>query len=264
MRALLSYIQKHWGMLIAGLIFTLILGGFIAGYRLGPGLAITRSGTALIRNLPPNTSVFVDLSREHRVSADGSVVMRLSPGPHTIIVDAEGFQPWDELFIVESMKETVLAPIFVPKNVRAAEITGTDIAEANRLLYGSPLHTKSNPLFMHDGCVAVYATQNTLIAEASSTPHCTPTPYVCEGSACAPTIVHQTSDTLRAFMPFPGRDDTLVVVAGGRMYVLELDPREPQFTAPLFKGTYIVAAPWNTDAVVASDGNKTFVIPLSF
>ncbi len=63
-------------------------------------------------------------------------------------------------------------------------------------------------------------------------------------------------------MPFPGRDDALVVWAGTALYVVELDPREPQFVAPVFKGAIKGAAPWSATSVVVTNGTEDVELPL--
>jgi hypothetical protein len=115
------------------------------------------------------------------------------------------------------------------------------------------------------GCAVVYASGNKIIAEATTTPEtsCTPPAFLCESGTCAPTFVHVPAETLRSILPFPKRDDALVVAAGGLIYVIELDPREPQFFAPLFKGVFAAATSWSDNAVAGTDGTKTFAIPLS-
>lgn len=239
--------------------------GILAGYRLGPGLTVLKNGTLALIEVPSGTQVFTDLSRQHTVSSTGELRIGLTPGAHTIIVDAEGFQPWNELFMIESTELTTLSPILVPVNVRATKLEGAEKIAADRLIRSTLLPSKKSPLVVANGCAVVYASSNKIIAEATSTPasSCTPPAFLCETGFCAPTFVYVPAETLRSITSFPGREDALVIAAGGLIYVIELDPREPQFFAPLFKGKSASVTTWSENSVVGTDGSDTFVIPLS-
>jgi hypothetical protein len=264
MKATLSFAKNYWALLVVALALIVLAAGFFAGYRIGPGFTLVESGTVALRSMPPGTQVFLDLSRRHAVDAAGATSFRLSPGAHTIIVDAEGFQPWNELFQVQSATTTTLSPILVPVEVRAKELTGGEKTAAKALIFSTKLPSKDRPLVVADGCAAVYASANKIIAEATSTPgsSCAAPEFLCEGGACAPTFVYVPAETLRSIVPYPGREDALIVASGGLIYVIELDPREPQFFAPLFKGAFAAAASWSPISVAGTDGTSAFEIPL--
>ena len=67
---------------------------------------------------------------------------------------------------------------------------------------------------------------------------------------------------MRTVLAYPGREDALIIATGGLLYVVELDPREPQFVGELWRGSLAFAAPWSASSVVVTDGTATFEIPL--
>lgn len=264
MTAAFSFLRAHWALIAVAALLALLAAGFLGGYRIGAGFTLVRSGSVAVAGLPAGTDLYFDLSRLQTVGALGATSLRLTPGQHTVIVDADGFQPWDELFSVESATTTMLRPILVPVEVKAVELVGAAKTEAARVIKASALPTKAKPLVTAGGCAAVYASAGKVVAEATTTPgaSCEAPAFLCEEGVCAPTIVHAPAEALRSVLPYPGRDDALVIAAGGLIYVVELDPREPQFFAPLFKGAYAAAASWSPSSIAGTDNLRAFEIPL--
>jgi hypothetical protein len=65
-----------------------------------------------------------------------------------------------------------------------------------------------------------------------------------------------------AVVPFPGRKDALIVAAGKTVFAIEIDPREPQFIAPIFKGSLTGLASWSATSIVVTNGTEVVELPL--
>lgn len=256
-----AFARQHF-VLISLVAFIVLIGGtYIAGFRPGPGLTFVRVGTVVVDGIPAGTSVYADLT-SRGTSTGGSISMTLLPGTHTIIVDAADYQPWEKIMTVSSNVTRHISPVLVKKQpVKQSIIGGTGrlIAAAAT----STVPTEASPLIM--GCQLVYVSDNRLIAAAlpaaSSSPACTPPEYLCAGGACEPTVVYPPADTIRSVVPFPGRTDAVVVSVGQWVYVLGLDPRTPQYFAPLARGTAPVVLPESTTTVDVVDGKAVFAFP---
>jgi hypothetical protein len=257
----LAFLKRHVVLLLLVLFIVIVGGAYLAGYRPGPGLTVERVGTVVVDGIPAGTSVYADLT-SRGTSTGGSVSMTLLPGTHSVIVDAPDYQPWEKIVSVTSSKTSHISPVLVKKEpLKESVIGGTEPFFAAAAT--STLPTQASPLIM--GCQMVYVSDNRVIAEAlpaaSSTSPCTPPDYLCTEGACEPTVVYPPSDTLRSVVPFPGRTDAIVVSVGEWVYVLGLDPRTPQYFAPLARGTAPVVLPESTTTVDVVDGQSVFAFP---
>lgn len=259
----LAFARHHVVLLLLVLFIVLIGGVYIAGYRPGPGLTLERVGTVTVDGIPAGTSVYADLT-SRGTSTGGSVSMTLLPGTHTVIVDAPDYQPWEKILSVTSSETTHISPVLVKKVPEKQSIIG-GTAGLMAAAATSTLPTQSAPLVM--GCQAVYVSENRIIADAlpaaSSSPACVPPDYLCSAGACEPTVVYPPADTLRSIVPFPGRTDAVVISVGEWVYVLGLDPRTPQYFAPLARGTAPVVLPESTTTVDVVDGQSVFAFPFN-
>ena len=254
---------KAYGLLITiMLILAGTFGGYIAGYRLDQG-GITRAGTLVLIGLPPHTNVYIDQVRLIKVT-DERTIITLTPGTHSVIIETHNYQPWNEIFTITQGAETNLKPILVTEKPKGKVLEGADAAHGLALIEAGVIPTQSAPLSLSNGCAQAYLLGTHIVAElATTTPCATPPPYLCSSGTdlCAPAIVYSPNGTVRSIISFPGRDDALIVSAGNLVYVVELDPREPQFFATLFKGPTIGTSPYSEHSIVIS--NSTEVIELS-
>lgn len=251
MKALL----KKYSFLIAVLLIAaLSFLAFINGYRVGPGGIPVKAGVITFNDLPAGTVIYLDAIKEH-VIEDANATFYVLPNTHSVIVDAEGFQPWHELVSISSGEERTLAPIFVSRLIVKKEIAAEDQTRAYQALYAPNLPTAQQPLSLSEGCMQVYTSQNRILATSSDDAACATPEFMCaEGTeACTPTVVMEPTEPLRNVIAYPGRDDALIVASGSTVYVLEIDPREPRFFAPLTKGTGIRVAPWSETSIIVSD-----------
>jgi hypothetical protein len=260
----LTFVKKNWALLLIVLIIVVIVSGLSLGYRIAPGLKIVRNGTLSLYNLPTGTIVFTDESRRTN-EKNGTVSIALLPGSHTVIVDSPQYQPWNELFMVTDAKETVLNPLYIPTQSKTRAVPAENLSIAQNAIWSGTLPSKAKPLSVAGGCAFVYAEQNNIIAEASTTATGCSIPEFLKSAdgSYAPTVVY-SAEQLNAVLPFPGRGDTLIIASGVTLYALEIDPRQPQFFRSLAKGTSSVHAGYGSDSVLyASDGTKTVSISLT-
>ncbi len=256
-----SFLQRWWLLITIVVVVTAIVLFFLTGFRIGPGVSIVRVGTLVLEDVPAGASVYVDEAYS-RLSAGGSVRIAMLPGSHVVIVSAEGAQPWNELVAIDPDTETIARPIIVPVKVTVMAVPAEDTAKAAAVVSKTKLPTLQAPLTLSGGCALVYVSGKNIVAEASTTATCTPPPYLCVEEDCGPTAIMTPVEHINAVLPYPGRDDALVISVGQTLFVLELDPRAPQFFAPLLRGTNPRVAPWSENSIVVYSDQKLYLLDL--
>jgi hypothetical protein len=136
--------------------------------------------------------------------------------------------------------------------------TGADLAKANALIAASALPASSTPLIMEGGCAQVTVSNNRVLADATTSPGCTPPPFLCTAGTCESTVVFAPIDTLNSVTTYPGRNDVLVVAYGDSLSVIELNPLQPQFFAPLIRGVAPRAVVWDSSSIAVTDAGRTY------
>lgn len=267
MNRLISLLKAFWFVIALVLIVVLATGGYALGFRIS-GLGLAQVGTLVIRDMPQETYVFTDQAKRTVVNAKGEVHIKLTPGSHTVIVDAPGMQPWNELFEITSNTDSVLSPILAPEEFSAGLLLGEKKTEAINALWSLKLPTKTAPLSMANGCANVYVEGNRVLASANATSTCAVPDYLTcapEGVAtsgeCPATIIFPASDIVTSVIPFPGRSDALIINAGKLSFILELDPRDPRFVAPVAKGSVRIA-PATDSSLYMTNSTDYYEIPI--
>ena len=261
---LVKYAKNHKILLAAIVILVILIGGYAAGYRFGPGVSINRLGSLSLTNIPNGASVYSDQVLMRTTTATTTALhIDLVRGSHTIIVSAPGDYPWSSVIIVQSGKQTTVDPILLSETPHAVPLTGTDRTDAIARISSATMPSLSSPLLLSGGCTLVYVANNQIVADtASTTPGCTPAPFMCTNGSCAPTIVFAPISPLAAVLKYPGREDALLVQLGQVLYAIALDPRAPQFFAPVLTGTNPRAGALPDGTVVVQ--NNTAVYRLQF
>ncbi len=262
MKKVVSLLKTHWFFFSFLGLIALIAILYTVGLRVGPGPSIVRVGTLLISDVPEQTEVYVDDTRRAAV-VGGVARIALSPGPHTVIIAAPEAQPWSELVLIESGESFEVSPILAPTSIHGEKLAGADAEAARKAILAYKLPLKAGPLSLASGCALVYTAQNRIVAEATTTETCTTPPdYLCIGEGCATTVIFPPTGTLRSVSPLPGRDDALLVSSGNMVYVLELDPRDPRFFAPLYKGIAPIGIPGTDGKILVQDGKLFYQLSL--
>lgn len=262
----IELLRRYWLVLLFLIIVLIGVGGYAYGYRISSS-GIVRTGTLVLTEVGAGARVYTDQSRL-TLSVGGETRIELTPGTHTVIVDSPGMQPWNELFEIESGKETILAPLSIPVEVTARVLHGEERATAADAILAYLLPQKTAPLTLSGGCALVYVFENRVVADGTTTPSCVPPVFlecaaeIASSGACPSTVIFPPNERLESVSKYPGRDDALVIAAGGQAYVVELDPRTPQFFAPILKGPRVRSAPWTDTSIVISDTKKVFELPL--
>lgn len=264
MKTFLRYATHYWILWIIVAILVLGTGFYFAGYRLDTA-GFSRVGTLSIPGLPAGSALYIDESRRVE-TLGGAGTAALSPGTHSVIVDAPGYQPWNERFTVLSGETVVLRPLLVKDKVAARRLEGEEASRALALIRASVVPTKTAPLFMEGGCASVYALGSRVLAEAPAGAACEIPAYLAcapispenPDGTCASTIIRSDTAAVKGIVAYPGREDAIVVVGDNSVYGLELDPREPQSYVLLFQGPTIGVAPWSPTSIVASNGDIVF------
>jgi hypothetical protein len=257
-------IGRKYLLLIIAIVIVLILGTIYAlGFRLGPGVTLERVGTLTLTNIPTGTSIFIDQTLRTTTTATSSVKEELVSGSHSVIVSAPGDYPWNTLITMSSGKSAEASPIFIGMNPNVTPLSGTDKSSAVAAIASTTLPTFANPLHVANGCAIVYVLNNQIVADAAtSTPGCTPPPYLCTGTSCGTTIIYSPVSPLKVVAAFPGRQDALVLQLSNVLYAIAVDPRSPQFFAPILTGTNPIAGVLKDGSIVVENNTAVYRVHL--
>ncbi|MDB5265893.1 MAG: hypothetical protein JWM39_606 [Parcubacteria group bacterium] len=254
-----AYIRRHVLLLLIVLLFVLLVIGYALGYRPGPSFTVVRAGNLTLSGIPAGGVVYADQTKR-ATSVGKDVRIDLEPGSHNIIVDVPGDNPWNDVISISPRMDTKASPILVPLKGEAVFVTAAqaDAANTDITSYVPPSETK--PLVMENGNANVYVLNNRIVASPATTTGAVPPSYLCIGGTCATTVVFAPTAPLRAVLPYPGRQDALIVSYGSVLAVIEIDPLKPQFFAPLYTGLQPAAATFDAKHIVVRDAGKTFTI----
>jgi hypothetical protein len=245
---------------ILGILLLAVLLAFVTQAIRTGSFESFRSGTVTVTDLPEGAVVYVDNDRSKR-SGGGDITLSLSSGNHLLVVDAEGFEPWSQLVSIEKGSAVTVRPILIGETRSARQLSTEDQGAARSLAFAN--QETGAALRATLGCVEVRASGRDIIASATSTDSCVSPSYLCEDGTCEPTLITNVKNPIRAVVPFPGRDDAVIVAHGDSVIVLELDPREPQFAALLYQGTAPLIAPWSDTEVALVDGERVVALRTS-
>jgi hypothetical protein len=263
-RSAIEPLAKKYLLLIIAVVFILLLAiPYALGFRLGPGLKLERVGTVVITGLPKTASVYVDQTLFTTTSKPVELKDELLGGNHSIIVSVPGDYPWNTVVSVFSHKTTTINPILVGMTPIATPMTGADRTAALAAITSTSLPSLKHPIYLANGCAIVYVANNQIIADATTTPGCTPPPYLCEGAdSCSPTIIYSPIAPIVAVTRYPFRQDALAVQIGNVLFALALDPRSPQFFAPILTATAPIIGTLPDGTIVIHNGSAVFKIAL--
>lgn len=237
METVSSFARRFWWAIILLVLIIVIGGGYASGYRVAPG-GIARVGTLTLTDMPAGTKIFIDQSLSGTATSGQSFNEQLVPGNHTVIVNTANDFPWSSIVRIESGQVTKVDPLLVQMNVKEVALFGAEAKAGATAIATAKLPTVQSPLKMQGGCAVVYVHNNQVIeAAATSTPGCTPPAYLCMSGSCDPTIIFSPVTPLTNLFPYPGRQDAVLVGFDNGLYALSLDPTNPQFFAPIVRGT---------------------------
>ena len=261
MEQFLKVLKEYWVLWLILILTALGTVGYVFGYRFDAG-GVTHVGRLVVTGLPEGSAIYIDKSR--RVAASGGrAEADLTPGTHEVIADLTvANDPWIDIVEIVSGTDTIVTPFVIPVKPPVATLTGADAENARALIRANALPTKWTPRTVGDGCMKAYASGNRVIAYAAPADGCTAPAYLAcaetsaenPTGACAETIIFTGKDPITALIPYPGRTDAVIVGSGKTVSVVELDPRAPQYVAPIFRGTYTGIAPLATSSIVTTDG----------
>lgn len=265
---MVTILKKFWILIAILLVVALSFGGFVQGYRIGPYGLPVKATKLIIERVPVGTTIYLDGIREH-VTKDTPVSLFVMPNSHSLIINAEGYQPWNELITAVAGVEMYIHPLLIKEALTENLLEDSERVRATTQLLHATLPTKDAPLILAGGCTKIYVSQNRIVAEKHTSETCvTPPPYLCsdetvaEFGACLPTLIFEPKEAMRNVFAYPSRDDALIVTSGNSVYVLELDPREPRFFAPLARGAGIRAAAWSPTSIIISHESGASELPL--
>lgn len=253
--------RKYLVLTIVVAFFVVLVVAYLFGYRIGYGVTLERVGTLNLPNLPAGTTVYVDQVSRGTESATSSMSVSLVSGEHNVMVSTPGDYPWNDLVSIESGSKTVASPILVPMQPDVTKLSGSAAQEATARIASTTLPTETSPLTLANGCEHVYVSNNQVLADAVSVPGCVPPTYLSATSSEA-TIIFSPASSLLAVLPYPNRQDALLIGMNNVLYAVTLDPRSPRFFAPVLGGTAPQFGTLSDGTLVVKNGDVVLSVKL--
>jgi hypothetical protein len=262
MQKLLFYVRKYLILLIIVFIVIVLAIFYEAGFRVGPDLTLNRVGYLSVSGLPSGATIYDDTSLLGTSTKTGTQHYELIAGTYSLIVSVPGDYPWSTTVAISSAKTSSISPILVSETLAGKALTGTAATQALAAIASTTLPTTAKPLAISGACATVYVENNQLIENPVETASCTPPPYLCIQGSCAPTIVYSPLAPIDAVLPFPGRNDSVVILLDHSLYAIALNPESPQFFAPIGHGEKPSAGVLPDGTIVVSDTGNVSQISL--
>jgi hypothetical protein len=256
------YVHKHKLLLAFIFVFIVLIAGYSAGYRFGPGVSLNRIGTLTLTNLPAGAPIYIDNVLIRTTTATSSPKIELGRGSHSVIVGVPNDYPWNTLTTITSGKNTVVNPILIPERPNAIALTGNEKSIAIAAIASTTLPIIGKPLHLAGGCADVYVSNNQIIADPVTSTGCTPPPYLCTNNSCGSTIIMSPNTPLGGVFAYPGRQDALILKLGLVIYAISLDPRNPQYFAPILTGTNPVPGTLSDGTLVVNNNGAVYKVKL--
>ncbi len=263
---MLTYMKNRllfrYTIIISGLFLLILFVGYTSGYRLGPGLVLTKEQQVILTGIPNDASVFSDYALDKNIR-NNTIIISLVPGNHTLLVSAKGYWPWKYMVTVPENKSVTVRAFLIPRIPKGKILSGTERATAEKKLKASVSLNNNKRLLLADACMSLSVSNNQIIATPlSGSVSCTPPPYLCLNNTCAPTIIFSSRNKIIQFMTYPGRNDAILLEIGNTVYALSIDPRSPRTFAPLLKGIKPVIAPGKNNTLLVQDEKTVYQLTL--
>ncbi|HEC94066.1 MAG TPA: hypothetical protein ENI56_01685 [Candidatus Kaiserbacteria bacterium] len=221
---------------ISGLFMLILFAGYTAGYRLGAGLVLTREQEVIITNIPNDAKIFSDYALRTGI-LNNTISISLIPGNHMLLASAKGYWPWKYMVTVPESKSITVRAFLIPRVPKGKILNGNERLLAKKKIASVVLPTPAQPLTFTNECMSLATSGNQVIATPlPPSSSCTPPPYLCSKNTCSPTIIFSSAKKITGLIPYPGRDDAILIEIGNTIYALSIDPRAPRTFAPLLKG----------------------------
>jgi len=253
--------NRWWPLLLLAVFFIIVGGGYLAHYRVAPGITLAKLERLTINDIPPGSSLYID-NTDHEVQKGGSLTLELLPGDHTILGSADGYWPWKAL-VTLSTSDTTIDAFFIPSHITIEPANASAKADIALRIKNYQLPSAAHPLLLLNGCESVYLSENRIIADVPTAAGCTPAPFLCTDNSCAPTIIFSPVEPIASIIKYPGREDALLVSLGSHVYALALDPRDPRAFAPVLESRAPVVIDGPNGSVVGKDLTTYFTLDFS-
>ncbi len=250
-------------VIAASVLFLLLLTGmYMSGYRIGPGLVLTKEQQIIITNLPNNAQVFLDYA-PRGIAHNHTLTLSLVPGNHTILASAKTYWPWKHFIVVPENKSITVRAFLIPQVPKGIILTSIKKDNAEKKIDATVLPNNTHPLNFINKCISLTVSRNQIIAtpiEKSSS--CTPPSYLCIDNTCKPTVVFSSAQKISGVIPYPGRNDAIIISIGKNIYALSIDPRSPRTFAPLLKGIAPKIASGENETLLVRDEKTVYQLTL--
>lgn len=236
---------------------------YTTGWRWDRKLGLYKTGGLYISSPLTDSKIFINsnLEKETNILQGGIFLQSLKPGKYSILVDKEGYWPWQKNLFVKEQLVTEARAMLIPKEPRGNVIlrenySPLEISKYDEILAG--LKTLRQPLklpktkqatttpeeiarytrFTSDQKEKLWWDPKTnkiwieWLAGKESLPY-----FFCDDSSCnEKVLVHTSKFNIKNVDFYPKRKDVVLFAVQNGVYAIEIDGRDGRAIQPIYKG----------------------------
>ncbi len=240
---------------------------YTSGYRI-KNFKIVETGGIYIYSPVTGSDIYINNKKKKKTNIlkKDLFVQNLKPNTYNILVAKDGYWPWAKEVNVEEKHVSEAIAFLVPKEPNGEVVPRTikidskdDTATSTKKTIANPEYKKINELFTNNKSidiaqdtimassttivkssrnrVEIWKEENTIFIKWLKDKESLPN-YFCKNDNCENTTsVFKSTDDIKNFGFYPGREDVIVISVSEGIYAIEVDARVHQNFQPIYKGT---------------------------
>ncbi len=241
---------------------------YSAGYRLGEGFTLVKTGGVFVGVDESNATLILDGKpvRSASILKSGFFIQDLTPRVYHIVVEKEGFRSWEKILEVKPQRVVEAAGFILPVEIPYIEVAPTE-DRYERVL---DLFATSSPNMLREaeyptslststrsgvsdvkrkGDVVLWREGESVYARWANTNSKAPS-YFCEDGVCEKEIsINKKQVDYYDFHPLS--NELILIITDGVVSMTEIDPRIPRNTQTMFNALGVQ---------VRTEGDSIFIL----
>lgn len=228
-------------LIVVFLVFGPVLVLMSSGYSFKDVLSLSKikllkTGGIYVAEIGANSSVVLDNKTGKESSfLDRTVLFQgLSTDLHTIKVKRQGYREWSKSVSVYPNRVTEIRPVLIKENPKTGEVLATSTNLALKAILSSEQKTATSTFeFLEKKNYSVDLKNRDIVIawkSADDSPY-----YLCTFNECLATTTVSVSEDIVDYEWFQNRNDAMIVLSEGAVFVVELDPRNGRIIVPILK-----------------------------
>lgn len=267
------------------------------GYNWNKNFSVFKTGGIYVYASQTGVNVYIDNTLDDVTSVfqRGILVKDLHPKKYSLKVSKDGYLDWWKDIDVKEERVSEAYPFLIPKQVSATSVpaqilatnntTGTPVVNSDykNLITLFATSTKVVKVLSANVATSSKATStfpsveskklvmekrgNTLEAVWTGSAESLPFYFCSQDFKCVDEFAIYTADNIGTFDFYPSRNDVAIVAVGQKIFVVEMDKRNPQNIVELYQSSYQGQIDFrivDNETIVVKEGKKLIKLSLVY